>query len=892
MADLRLSYRRVLARVRLGTRTVNELGLPTMRLVAANSVRRQMVAWRGAVTRGQRGIGQMPGRLVHSDPDASGARMVFEQAELEIRFLASDVVRLSWGPGPEPVPYALDGEVRWPAPDVEASPLPAGGLVLRGSELTVSVDGEGSVRVARPDGTVLRTEAPPVRHGLGWQLRHGMRPGEQFGGLGEQSAGVDLRGGRFTLWNTDAGGSWSSGRGPLYLGIPVVIGTHPEGDILTFYENSTRGDFSFGSTTGVPETPGEAADRRRSAGTATVGFAGGILRHYVMVGRVPHLLDRYTELTGRPALPPRWALGYHQSRWGYKNEADVREVVGGYRSLALPLSAVHLDIDYMDGYRVFTFDRTRFPDPSSLASEMAQSGVRMVTIVDPGVKVDPDYDVYRQGVDEARFCVDETGRLVEGVVWPGRVAFPDFTDPDTRTWWAGWYKVLTDAGVAGIWHDMNEPTSISLLGDPSLPLTTRHDLDGRGGDHREGHNLYGLLMNRAGYEGLRLSRPERRPFIVSRSGWAGVQRWAWNWTGDVSTTWASMRQQMATVIGLGLSGVPYSGPDIGGFSGVPEDELYVRWLQMSVLLPFCRTHSVLGAPPREPWRFDEPARGIIIAWLRLRYRLLPYLYTLAHETSGRGAPLVRPLWWPTPGPGGDTGTAVADASGFSDDSARDKSETSNVDDAFLLGDALLVAPITAPGTTERTVVTPSGRWVGLWAGDVTAVAGHTEAHLAGPAGRIPVLVRAGSIVPLDDGWTGVDDPCRIDADADLARVPTGSTSLEIDHAPKCLAFHCWPTETGEARGTNADDAGDGYGAVRHDALRLEGAVAGGTAVVVWEREGDFPPPPLVRVVLHGFHADGAEADGVAVAVAGSTVECPPFRELRFHAVRPAAGPPT
>jgi alpha-glucosidase len=346
----------------------------------------------------------------------------------------------------------------------------------------------------------------------------------------------------------------------------------------------------------------------------------------------------------------------------------------------------------MDGYRVFTFDRTRFADPPGLAREVAMSGVRLVTIVDPGVKIDPGYDIYRQGVEGRHLCVDDRGRPAEGVVWPGRVVFPDFTDARARTWWADHYRVLTDAGIAGVWHDMNEPTSISLLGDPSLPLSTRHDFDGRGGDHGEGHNLYGLLMNRAGFEGLVRARPERRPFIVSRSGWAGMQRWAWNWTGDVASTWPAMRQQMATVIGLGLSGVPYSGPDIGGFSGVPHDELYVRWLQMSVMLPYCRTHSVLGAPAREPWRFEEPTRSTIISWLRFRYRLLPYLYTLAHQATASGAPLVRPLWWPSPA--GNVGAAnVAD--GAPADPAW--ATHGDSDDAFFLGDALLVAPVTEPG---------------------------------------------------------------------------------------------------------------------------------------------------------------------------------------------------
>jgi alpha-glucosidase len=896
MADLRLSYRRALARGRLVARTVTELGPRTMGLVAANSARRQVVAWRHHVGRRPIGVGQMPGRLGRTVPDATGARLLFEEAELEVRFLAADVVRLSWGPGLPPVPYAVLDDVPWSPPDVAITALDGGGLVLRGTELVVSVDAEGSVRMARPDGTVLRTEAPPVRHGASWVLRHGMRPGERLGGLGEQAAGVDLRGGRFVLWNTDAGGSWTSGQGPLYLGVPVVVATHGDGDTLTFYENSTRGVFSFAGTgeTDVSRSsaPGGASTAERlSAGTASVSFAGGVMRHYVMVGDVAHLLDRYTQLTGRPALPPRWALGYHQSRWGYKTEQDVRAIVAGFGGLDLPLSAVHLDIDYMDGYRVFTFDRSRFPDPAALATELSRSGVRLVTIVDPGVKVDDGYELYRQGREQRRFCMDGAGRPAEGVVWPGRVAFPDFTDPGTRAWWAGKYQVLTDAGIAGIWHDMNEPTSISLLGDPSLPLSTRHDFDGRGGDHDEGHNLYGLLMNRAGYEGLRRARPDRRPFIVSRSGWAGMQRWAWNWTGDVASTWASMRQQMATVIGLGLSGVPYSGPDIGGFSGVPHDELYTRWLQMSVLLPYCRTHSVLGAPAREPWHFEEPTRGIIVAWLRLRYRLLPYLYTLAHDASVSGAPLVRPLWWPVPdgaarhrsepaiGDGPPAAPAPADGS-------------TTVDDVFLLGPALLVAPVTVPGASERDMVLPAGDWRSLWAADGGGGTGGAAVRVDAPAGRIPVLVRAGSIVPLDDGWTGDHDHCRLDTDGDLAPV-TGAApaTLGLDHAPVRLAFHCWPTDDGEAGGSCVDDAGDGDGPVRRDTLRLTGAVPGGSAVLTWERQGDYPPPSAVRVVLHGLVAAGATVDGRPVDAAGSSVECGPFSELRLDGLRPLSGWP-
>ena len=402
----------------------------------------------------------------------------------------------------------------------------------------------------------------------------------------------------------------------------------------------------------------------------------------------------------------------------------------GFRDEGLPLSAVYLDIDYMDGYRVFSVDVERFPDLPGLSGDLADAGTRVVTIIDPAVKADPSYDIFEQGVEGGHFLGD--GRPLLGVVWPGRAAFPDFTDPATRRWWSGWYARLLDAGVSGVWHDMNEPTSITLWGDRTLPRGTRHAAEGRGGDHRECHNVYGLLMNRAGWEAQQAARPDRRPFLVSRSGWAGMQRWGWNWTGDVESSWEGLRQQVATAIHLGLSGVPYTGSDIGGFSGVPSPELYVRWLELSVLMPFCRTHSVMGAPGREPWRFPEPHRFCIDRLIRFRYRLLPYLYTLAREAAETGHPLVRPLSWPVDGhaPGRDA------------------------DDAYLLGDALLVAPVTRDGARLRSVPLPDGwwyRWRGL-ADEATLMEGGRTVDVDAPLGEPVLAVRAGTVLPLDDGW--------------------------------------------------------------------------------------------------------------------------------------------
>ncbi len=526
MGDLRLSYRRALARVRLVTRTVTELGLPTVGLVAANSARRQVAAWRGAAGRachGRRadaGSAAPGGARRHRRPLGLRARRA--RGPLPGRRRRAPVVGSRPDAGPlrrgrrGGLARARGGHQRPGRRRTRPAQCRAGRDRRRG--------GVGPHVATRRDRSAQRGAPGPARGRMGTASRHAARRALQ---RARRAVGRcrSARRAVHVLWNTDAGGSWSSGQGPLYLGIPVVVATHPDGDTLTFYENSTRGVFSFGE----PGQPGVPAERRAVGGTASVGFAGGVLRHYVMVGDVPHLLDRYTELTGRPALPPRWALGYHQSRWGYKTEADVREVVDGYRALGLPLSAVHLDIDYMDGYRVFTFDRSRFPDPGGAG--VGAGGVGGSPGDDRRPRGEGGRRLRRLPPGSRRRTVlcrrDGTAGRGCGLARTGGV--PRFHRPlEHGGGGPGTTVVLTDAGIAGIWHDMNEPASISLLGDPSLPLSTRHDFDGRGGDHGEGHNLYGLLMNRAGHEGLSVARPatttvHRVAFGVGRYAALGVE---------------------------------------------------------------------------------------------------------------------------------------------------------------------------------------------------------------------------------------------------------------------------------------------------------------------------------------------------------------------------------
>ncbi len=707
---------------------------------------------------------QAVGLLLEAEPLPNGARFRFANAALEAVFLAPDLLRLTWTPGRLPPPYAL-AEASWP----EVNALleeGEGGWRLRSAALSLTLEAT-DLTLRTAEGTVLRRERHPLRRGEGWSHTADLPPEAPVYGLGEPAAPASLRPGTYRLWNRDPGGSYGPGEDPLYLTAPVMWIHRPAPGYLIFYENPHEGRVEIG-------------DR------LSVTFTAGALRYYLISGPAPQALERFTQLTGRPPLPPRWALGLHQSRWGYRTQAEVAAVLEGYRQHDLPLAALHLDIDHLDGKRVFTSDPERFPDLAALAEQAHAQGVRLVTIVDPGVKRDRRYAVYRSGAERGVFCQLPNGREFVAPVWPGWCAFPDFTDPAARAWWGEQYAFLVERGVDGVWHDMNEPSTFVAAGDPTFPAQVRHALEGQGGDHRTAHNLYGLQMDRAGYEALKRLRPDRRPWVLSRSGWVGVQRYAWVWTADTESTWDALKMTVAQMIHLGLSGIPFAGPDIGGFSGAPDGELFTRWFQLAAFLPFFRIHSSLVSPPREPWRFGEPYLSIVRHFARLRLRLMPYLYTLAWEAAQRGWPLVRPLWWHTP----------------------DQADLWTVDDAFLLGNALLVAPVTEPGAEKRGVRFPPGRWVDFW--DGTVIQGDTWQTVAAPLERLPLFVRAGAILPLE----GED----------------GALELRL-----------YPPDPGErAHGRVYLDAGDGFGP-----YRLE------TYTAVWERgewrwqdevEGDYPFP--------------------------------------------------
>ncbi|MEV3992507.1 glycoside hydrolase family 31 protein [Streptomyces sp. NPDC049837] len=682
---------------------------------------------------------RVPGPVEGVESLPGGGIVRFARSAVRVCVSVGGTVFWGWD-GAEPLPsYALAGRVPEPDPRAELEPDKGGGWRVVSERVTVAVSRNGAVEVRTPGGVVLRRDLPPrwwepVSGGPArWVQRTEVPADARFFGLGGRASGPRLRGGTYRLWNTDPRGSFGPGDDPLYITMPVQLVVSDAGTHLAFHDNSWDGQVTLREG---EEGAGSGHDR---PGAIEVRMSGGPLRCWVVVGTPARVLHGWTALTGPPALPPSWALGPQHARWGFGSEEEVRRVVAGYRERDLPLSVLHLDIDHYERHQVFTVDKERFPDLPRLARELREEGVRLVSIVDPGVRAERGNPVYESGLrvgasvgSSGAFVRDPRGGEVRGVVWPGECVYPDFTDPAAREWWGGLYEERLAQGFSGVWHDMNEPVSFTPFGDMTLPRSARHALEGRGGDHREAHNVYGLQMARAGYEGLRRLRPQERPFLFSRSGWAGMQRYGGTWSGDVSTGWPGLRASLSLVLGLGLCGVPYSGPDVGGFDGSPSPELFLRWFQFGAWLPLFRTHAAIDAGRREPWEFGSEVLEYARAALTERERLRPYFVTLAQLARLTGAPYVRPVWWGSP----------------EDRALRD------CEDAFLLGDALLVAPVLARGTDRRAVRLPRGCWYDTATG--AAYEGPGQVLVDAPLSRIPVLARAGAVIPVR-GADGADE---------------------------------------------------------------------------------------------------------------------------------------
>jgi alpha-glucosidase len=626
------------------------------------------------------------------------------------------------------------------------------------------------------------------------------RPGERFFACGERTSGLEKTGSHQVFWNIDPPAGHTASFNNLYTSIPFV---------LSLSEGRSHG-LLFDST-GRVEIDLAKADPARVVYEA----AGGDLVFYVVAGPSPReVLDRYTALTGRTPMPPVWALGNQQSRWSYMSADELRAIAAEFRARSIPCDVLYLDIDYMDGYRVFTWDAERFPDPAGLIAELGEQGFRVVTIVDPGVKVDMSYPLYTEGRERGYFCLTHDGAEYNNDVWPGLCAFPDFTDPAVRSWWGARHAGLLDAGVAGVWCDMNEP-ALFVPRQSTMPGDVVHPGGGRPRWHAEVHNAYGSHMAAATREGLERLRPERRPFVVSRAGYAGLQRHALQWTGDNSSWWEHLWMGMPQLQNLGLSGVAWCGVDIGGFFGDCDGELLARWTEFGAFQPFCRNHSARGTVAQEPWAFGEPWESVCRDMLRLRMRLVPYLYTLFEECHRTGAPVLRPLLFEYP----------------------DDPVTYSADDQFLVGDALLVAPITRPGIEHRHVYLPAGTWCHWWTGERFKGPAHILAHA--PLGRPALFARANVPVPLGD--------------------PVDHTGL-----PSSLTWlvHAAP---GAGESSLYEDAGDGYGPCCRRTAHVESGEDGSVRFSLSARSGSYVPSRS-SVVINVVGVGSAVVEEAAEAV--------------------------
>jgi alpha-glucosidase len=611
---------------------------------------------------------------------------------------------------------------------------------------------------------------------------------EHFYGLGEKAARLDKRRSFFVNWNSDTPG-YTEGKDPIYQTVPFYLGLQSGAAYGIFFDNSYRSYFDFG---------------RSSQQRAWFGAEGGELNYYFFYGpAVKKILARYADLTGHMPLPPKWALGNQQSRWSYYPDSMVEQVAREYRERDLPLDVIYLDIDYMRGYRVFTFDQQRFPDPKALTEKLARQGIKVVTIVDPGVKHDPPgassdgrYFVFEQGLEKNYFQRRSNGDLFVPRVWPGESVFVDYTLPEARRWWGDLHRVYTDNGIAGIWNDMNEPSDfVDQTGKNQLDVVSFDN--GERTTHAKNRNTFALLMARATYEGLERLRPDARPFVITRAGYAGIQRYATMWTGDTNSTWEALALNIPMFTTLGLSGEPFVGSDVGGFIGRGNGELLVRSYQVSFLAPFCRNHKVIDGYDQEPWRFGKYYEDIIRKYLKLRYELLPFLYTTLEEAHRTGTPLFRPLLL----------------------NYQDDENTYNIDDEFMVGSDLLVAPIMKPDVTRRLVYLPRGVWYDYWTNK--KYSGGTMITVDAPLETVPLFVRAGAMIPM---------------------APAQNYVGERPEDP--ITFNIYPDDKGVAAGVLYEDDGvsPAYkrGVFRRTMVnaRREGA---GLSVSVEATEGQYNP---------------------------------------------------
>lgn len=639
-----------------------------------------------------------------------------------------------------------------------------------------------------------------------------IQPNEAFYGLGDKPTDLNIKGKRFKNWGTDEYG-YHYNTDPLYKSIPFYYGLQNNIGYGIFFDNSFKAYFDFGK-------------ERRNA--ASFWAQGGEMNYYFIAG--PKLLDvckRYTLLTGTPEMPPMWALGFQQCKWSYYPESKVREITTTMRSLEIPCDAIYLDIDYMEGFRCFTWNKEFFPDAKGMVADLKADGWKTMVIIDPGIKKDMDYPIFKEGLEKGYFCRRMDGPYVEGKVWPGMCYFPDFTRPEVREWWAGLYQeLIEEIGVAGVWNDMNEPALFEVE-SKTFPNDVLHDYDGHQTSHRKAHNIYGMQMARATAEGVKKFNNGKRSLIITRSGYAGMQRYSSVWTGDNIATWEHLWLADVQAQRLAISGVSFCGSDIGGFIGQPTAELMIRWIQLGIFHPFCRVHSSGDHGDQEPWAFNDECTAMYKKFIEIRYQLLPYLYTTFYQYHKEGIPMLRPIIF------------------------YDQMDSQNVnrDYEFLCGDHILVCPVMKPEITSKLFYLPKGEWVDYWTD--TSYQGHKEYDLSIELTTIPIFIKKGAVIP------------RYPIQQYVGEKTIDQVSLHVYH------------KNGKEVSEFYEDGGDEYayenGIFRLAQFEVEGSED--SLLITQEISGGYHPSfDTYEIVIKGlpFTINHVKVDGMEMEVSGVT----------------------
>jgi alpha-glucosidase len=533
-----------------------------------------------------------------------------------------------------------------------------------------------------------------------------LQEGERFVGMGEALGNLDKRGTGITLNNTDTY-KYGDPRLSMYVSVPFYIGIHHREQYGIYYNNSYQSFFNFGLS-----TPGFSA----------VNIEGGAADYFFMYdASVGKIIEHYTSLTGKIQLPPKWAIGYHQSRCSYYPQEKVEWIAATFRNKKIPLDCIVLDADYQLGYQPFRINKQRFPDMPALAASLARQNIELTASVYAGVAIDSTYHSYVDGLKKQVFIKYADGSLFNTEIAPVKCYLPDYTNPLARQWWKDKMKWLPDNGIHGYWNDMNEPA----LPGSYLPDNLLFDFDGQKANALEAKNVYGFQMARSSYEAAQQNIPERRPFILTRSGFAGVQRYSAVWSGDNTASDEGLLSGVLLNSQLSLSGISFCGYDIGGFIGDGTKELYQRWIQVGVFSPFCRNHKGCGGIAGEPWAYGDEAEAISKAFIGFRYRLLPYIYAAFNEATQTGMPIARSLciYYPH----------------------DDRVYNAIYQHQFLFGSSIMVVPVTSAEKIKKMYL-PKGDWYNIYTDE--KIAGEKEWSAEVPTHQLPVYIKASAIIPM------------------------------------------------------------------------------------------------------------------------------------------------